>query len=398
MTDACACAQCNAAWSGSDADLASAWAGHGDAAELDGVDVVDDLHDEDFGEAEEEDFDVDGDLDDAFGDENDFGDDDDIDDEDFDDDDFDDDDFDDEDVDDEDFDDDDLDDEDFVDEDLDEEDFDDDDLHDEDFDDDDLDDDDLHDEDFDDDDLEFGDESLYAGVFAEDAPAGMGADSRRIAPAGDQCRNIRKVVVLEDPGGKTPFSNADFRKLCTAARIADGMAREAVRVFDHIWKQRRTKRKKDAWESNATIVRFLGKDYLTRQQIRVTRRRIHRLARRLRKLTYVIVQRQTGDSSRLCGDEPRRRAYALLRRRRGVYVCPEFFKIESPRGAAKVIVHEAVHLIGWNHATLDGKEVKGRDRSLSLASRRPSKARRNPDNLAYVVVELTCGEESYRCP
>jgi len=228
-------------------------------------------------------------------------------------------------------------------------------------------------------------------------------DAKRISgwQLGTPCRNIRAVIIRKDRDGSTPFSNQQFKQLCDAARLADGFAKEALRVFNNIWKKRWTKNKRKAWKKNATIVRWLGDDWLSRRQIRVVRRRIRRIERKLRRgIKFVIVQQQDGSKSYLCetGDN----AYANLSGIR-VYLCPQFFTPNvgtgGPYARARTIIHELVHLLGWGHAVLDGHWLGSNDQDKAvardLARRRPIAARHNPVNYAWLLTELACGGEGH---
>jgi hypothetical protein len=202
-----------------------------------------------------------------------------------------------------------------------------------------------------------------------------------------------KIIVRKDRGGKHHYSLREESALCEATYIAYTWATHAKGVLDKIWKQKRIRRKRAAWRKCQVITRFMGANRLYREEIRKTRLRVTRIAKKLGMWTirFTLIPHQFGDKSYGCEDGTR--AYASPST--GIKLCPNFFDTLNKYQRAQTIIHELVHMLGWRQhfRVSSGAErvfdtVNHRTNAIRLADHKPWRARRNAVNYAWMLREL----------
>jgi hypothetical protein len=136
---------------------------------------------------------------------------------------------------------------------------------------------------------------------------------------------------------------------------------------------------------------YFGTGYLTRGEIRRTRRRVRKIERILRKRRIRFVR--AFDDERTC---PRGRRSAFVRAAGGIrkiHICTQFLN-ETEEEMARTIIHELVHEIGFCHYTTRGRVrcrkpgARSQSETTELARRHPTKARKNPQNFVHLFERL----------
>jgi hypothetical protein len=194
-----------------------------------------------------------------------------------------------------------------------------------------------------------------------------------------------------DPG----FNDTHVDQVQNAHIRARKMAERVRSEVEEIWDQRRGpgrwKRRRRAWRRNASFVRWFGDDALTRNQMRLTRKRIIEVEKRFgKRVTYVL--KGAGGQCK-----PGRWAWHAggLQARR-IRLCPPFFFNGSPSSdqidrQASVLIHEMAHGFGQVQivpgvpahlipGTGHPQGADSRAEALTLARDHPRKARRSPEN------------------
>lgn len=201
---------------------------------------------------------------------------------------------------------------------------------------------------------------------------------------------MARLKFVLDPG----FTDTHTGQVQNAHIRARKMAARVRADVEEIWDQRRGpglwKRRKDAWARNANFVRWLGDDALTREQIRVTRKRIITIEKRFGKRVTYVLKAAGGNCI------PGRWAWhAGGFQARRIRICPPFYVTGTPTspevdGQASVLIHEMAHGFGQVRVPLTtahlipgtghpGGATSPAD-ALSLAANNPRKARRSPEN------------------
>ncbi len=194
-----------------------------------------------------------------------------------------------------------------------------------------------------------------------------------------------RITVRKDSNGNTMLASAQRSAIVQAVEDAFRMAHRAANDMESIWNQSRPgrhRKRQGAWLANARFVEWLGSGALTRRQIRVTRRRMHRIRRRLdnRRLHFVVVQHQSGRRSWGCtnGNNPTN-AY-MRAHRAAIFLCPNWFSNTQSRRAA-IVIHEVVHQLPFGLPF--GKphfQATDPDTARTTARLHPRRARKSPEN------------------
>lgn len=205
--------------------------------------------------------------------------------------------------------------------------------------------------------------------------------------------NLKFVL---EPG----FNDTHVAQVRAAHIRARKMADRVRDDMEEIWDQRRGfgkwKRRKKAWKRNDNFVRWFGDDAVTKEQIRVTRKRIIEIEKRFgKRLTYVL----KGAGGHCDPGVWAWHAGGIQARR--IRICPPFYFDEPVSSAeidrqASVLIHEMAH--GFGQVKIPGvpahlipgtghpNKTDTRAEALDLARDHPRKARRSPENYEHLYL------------
>jgi hypothetical protein len=203
----------------------------------------------------------------------------------------------------------------------------------------------------------------------------------------------------KEPKWKGFFSEDNKRNIRAGLEVAHCWARKAVAEFDRIWNHKglnRWRLRKNAWGQFRAVPLYFGSRYLTRGEIRRTRRRVRKIERILRKRRIRFVRAFEGEKT--CPTEHRSgfNRYGFVRVAGGIrkiHICTHFLN-QEPEEKARSIIHELVHEIGFCHYTTRGRVrcrrpgATSQSETRELARRHPAKARKNPQNYVHLFERL----------
>lgn len=197
------------------------------------------------------------------------------------------------------------------------------------------------------------------------------------------------ISAKKDQNGDKSVSDGQQNTIEEAVEDAFRMAHRVANDMEEIWRQNRPARhrkRQRAWFNNARFVKWFGDEKLTKRQIKVTRRRIHKIRKRLnnKQLRFVIVQHQSGRCSWGCSNGSNPTNAYMRFHRKAIFLCPNWFSNSDTRRAA-IIIHELVHQhpFGSPFGRPHFQSVD-EDTAETTAKTNPQKARKSPENYEHL--------------
>lgn len=175
------------------------------------------------------------------------------------------------------------------------------------------------------------------------------------------------------------------------------MTSRAVVQVDAIWNAgKKASKKADAWIDNPAFCFYLGRDKLSKKQIKKMRRRLIHLNRWMGRTPKVKLRPANGKGSLKC---KKGRTGFNLRGKTGtriINLCPKWFGVGRKWGVpgldrrAAIIAHELAHSLGflWTVDLPKSDPVRGPEEAREFAKNHPKKARRNAENIEQFLLAL----------
>ena len=201
---------------------------------------------------------------------------------------------------------------------------------------------------------------------------------------GSALREIKRT----DPSAY-PNRAAVESTVTAAVTRAEPMAHAGLRRLERTLAPRRRRAKKAAWRADPDITRFFGERPLGIFSMRATTRRMRRVSRRLekRRLRIRLLPQSRGSSNSTRGHN----LGAFMSVLRFV-LFPRWFTVGDPDQRAAIVIHELLHDRHIDHKVkVGGKKQTAYGRNLAqlLATQRPRRARRNPENFEQFCLAVT---------
>ena len=202
---------------------------------------------------------------------------------------------------------------------------------------------------------------------------------------------------LNDIRGFLPDDADPAEMVHDAVVRARQMTSKAVVQVDAIWNAgKKASKKADAWTDNPAFRAYLGRDKLTKKQVKKMRRRLIHLNRWMGRTPKVKLRPADGKKSLACkkgrtGFNKRGKTGTRI-----INLCPKWFGMDGKWGVpgldrrAAIIAHELAHSLGflWTVDLPKSDPVRGPEEARRFAREHPKKARRNAENIEQFLMAL----------
>ena len=215
---------------------------------------------------------------------------------------------------------------------------------------------------------------------------------------------IKRIKVRDYGLANTELPENWKPQLEAAVNEAEGWLRAAITAIDGIWIGRTRRAIKRVFKNHPAFSFWFGTGVVTIRQIRILRRRMHKMGRffHQKRLRFTINQRQDGTNSHACKSKNGTFNIALTIAP-VIYLCPAFWTRVSAMSQVRTIIHELTHRLLqplalvtvptgiFTHPWVNGRGVKfDSDVVLArtLARKRSMASRRSPQNWAFCFQEI----------
>jgi Lysine-specific metallo-endopeptidase len=207
-------------------------------------------------------------------------------------------------------------------------------------------------------------------------------------------------------GSLTSELPANWRaQLEAAVNEAESWVSAAISAIDGIWNGRTRRARKREFKKHRAFSFWFGTSIVTIRQIRILRRRIHKMGRffHQRRLNFTVNQRQHKSKSHGCFTKKNGSFNIALTVAPVIYLCPTFWTQSTATSRVRTIVHELTHRLLqplalvtiptgiFTHPWVNGRPVNT-DTDVSgaevLAHNRAMASRRSPVNWAFCFQEI----------